>query len=96
MRHAHHALIRSLVAAVRAAREEAASAVDYAGYQEEAAIKASRRADREAADARRQEQDAEQRRYERESALHDLERARQRGDEYGEKRAISKMKRADW
>ena len=97
--HAHHKLIHDLVSEVKRLRRElrdtAVMAEDYsesAHRAEQRAEKARREARYQADEARRAQDDANYRYWEQQDALKALEKARDRGEDWEEERALKRLK----
>jgi len=97
--HTHHKLIHGLVSEVKRLRRElrdtAAMAEDYSAsaYRaEQRAEKAYQQACRDTKEAQRAQDDANYRYWEQQDALKALEKARDRGEDWEEERALKRLK----
>ena len=86
-------LCRRLIAELRRVREETAEILaDIDDIYSRQAAACRRRAQEAEADYERERQEREYREYQREQALHALDRARAWGDEWAEDRAIRELR----
>lgn len=82
-------LTRELIAALRGARTTIDRLHD---FHERQAARARRNREWDAEEARRQQEQADWHAHERESAMADLQRARERDDAYGQERALDRLR----
>ena len=97
--HTHHKLVHDLVSEIKKLRRELRNTAAMAEDYSESAYRAEQRAEKarletryQADEARRAQDDANYRYWEQQDALKALEKARDRGEDWEEERALKRLK----